>query len=64
MREGGMTTLLSPGTSGPGQRDVVYANSSADGRHVFFYTYEPLLLSDGDLERDIYEWSNGTISLV
>jgi hypothetical protein len=60
MREGGGTTLLSPG----GSNDATYLAGTPDGEHVFFFTSDSLLPADGDAQYDIYEWSAGTLSLV
>jgi hypothetical protein len=65
LREGGITTRLSAGTTGGnGAFDSVVAANTPDGEHVFFDTYESLQPEDGDIQRDIYEWSNGVLSLV
>lgn len=37
---------------------------SADGSRVYFDTPSPLLAQDTNGVRDVYEWSNGTLSLI
>jgi len=42
----------------------VIENVSEDGETVFFETRDGLLDSDFDGRRDVYEWQNGTLSLI
>ena len=64
-RRGSTTTLLSTGsTGGNGAFDVFFADSSADGTHVFFETDEKLTAADTDSAFDVYERTGGVTSLV
>lgn len=37
---------------------------SADGEQIFFYTPDPLLPEDVDSDTDVYEWSQGQLTLA
>ncbi len=76
-RAGGTTTLVSVGQiNGNGDFDANYLDSSADGKHVFFWTNEALVSADTDAGcmdegdpglrpcRDIYERFNGVTTLL
>jgi hypothetical protein len=64
-RLGTTTTLLSTGPSGGnGANDAFFDAASADGRHVFFDTDESLVPADTDNSIDVYEYFNGTVTLV
>ncbi len=64
-RSGGTTTEISTGpTGGNGAFDAFFDGASADGSHVFFHTAESLVPGDTDTNRDIYDRSGGTTTLV
>jgi hypothetical protein len=64
-RAGGVTTLISTGSSGGnGPQEVIFHAISSDGTRVFFETDEKLVAADTDSEPDVYERSAGTTSLV
>jgi hypothetical protein len=44
--------------------NAVLGNLSADGSTVFFQSDEPLLSSDVNATTDVYEWHEGTLSLI
>lgn len=59
-----------PGGS-PAQADALFseigayhANASADGKDVFFQTSAALLPQDKNGKVDVYEWHDGTVSLI
>lgn len=61
----GTYALISLGpTGGNGAYDVTFNGATADGSTVFFSTNESLLPADADTSRDIYQWTNGTITLI
>jgi hypothetical protein len=78
--EQGATTLLSVSpTAGNGPFDAGFTQEagikhssiatryqvmSEDGSHVFFTTAEPLLPADRNQAGDVYEWTEGVLSLV
>jgi hypothetical protein len=76
MYAGGVTTLVSKGTTGgSGPYDAYLSDVSADGSRAFFFTDESLVSSDGDCTtasppgcQDIYEYVtdgvNGTTTLA
>lgn len=61
-RNGGITTLISPG--GSAGSNASFAGASADGSHVFFITSESLVAKDKDTSPDIYEQVGSTTNLV
>ena len=62
MRAGGVTTLISGGDAG-GQADFYAA--SPDGSRVVFGTEDKLdATADTDTSYDLYEWHDGTITLL
>jgi hypothetical protein len=70
-RSGGETKLVSTGPASPnGSYDVIYRDSSADGRRVLFDTSAPLVAADqdhcGDGKgcKDLYERFAGTTTLI
>jgi hypothetical protein len=64
-RRGGITTLISTGsTGGNGAFDVFFAANSADGTRVFFETDEKLTAADTDSAFDVYQRANGVTTLV
>jgi hypothetical protein len=64
------TTLISigPKKTGPGGTytpdEADYEYSTPDGGRVFFETEEELVDADVDGQMDVYEWSNGTTTLI
>ena len=48
----GVNTLIS---SGRGKEDSIFADASADGRDVFFFSYDRLVGIDKDDDRDLYD---------
>lgn len=60
------TTLVTPAGTCPPSADCTpaFAGVSGDGSHVFFETNERLEGADTDNVSDLYEWSNGTVSLL
>jgi hypothetical protein len=66
MRAGGVTTLISIGPAGGNSNldDAIFDSVSADGTYVFFSTTESLTSNDTDSFRDVYQWHNGTVTLV
>ncbi len=66
----GTTALVSePGTCPPnlavGQNcEPSYGGASADGSHVFFETNDRILGADTDNSQDVYDWSEGAVSLA
>jgi hypothetical protein len=65
-RSGGVTTLISTGPAGGnGSFDVnTYPDISTDGSRVLFVTNESLVPADTDATQDVYEWHDGTTSLI
>jgi hypothetical protein len=64
-RSGGTTTLVSTGPAGGnGATGAFFDGSSGDGTHVFFHTTESLVAGDTDANRDVYDRSGGTTSLI
>jgi hypothetical protein len=64
-RTGGTTSLVSTGpTGGNGSAGAFFDGNSGDGAHVFFHTIESLVATDTDAQRDVYDRSGGTTSLV
>jgi hypothetical protein len=61
MREGGTTTLVTPGTN-TWINDTEF-QVSRDGSAVLFVTAEPVTPDDLDTQLDAYKWRNGTITL-
>jgi hypothetical protein len=62
----GVVTLVSDGPAGgSGAVDAFYSGNSADGSKVWFETTEKLTSDENaDGFQDIYQWSNGTTTLV
>jgi hypothetical protein len=60
-RSGGTTTLISAGT---GSNDSLFEGSSDGGTRVFFTTTSQLTGADTDSQRDVYERSGGTSTLI
>lgn len=60
-RSGGTTTPISTGN---GSGDSLYEGTSDGGTRVFFTTTDQLSPSDTDNQRDVYERSGGTSTLV
>lgn len=46
------------------QHNTIIENLSEDGQTIFFETRDGLLNSDFDGKKDVYEWHNGTLSLI
>jgi hypothetical protein len=64
-RAGGVTTLVSTGSSGGnGAFNAFFSGASADGKRVFFGTTERLEPGDTDGQNDVYERANGTTTLL
>ena len=61
-RNGGVTTLISPG--GSMGSSASFAGASSDGSHIFFITSEPLVAKDKDTSPDIYEQVGSVTNLV
>jgi hypothetical protein len=57
-RSGGSTTQIS--TPGNGAFDAFFDGASASGNHVFFHTVEPVLATDTDTRRDVYDRAGST----
>jgi hypothetical protein len=57
-RSGGSTTQIS--TPGNGAFAAFFDGASASGNHVFFHTLEPVLGTDTDTRRDVYDRAGGT----
>jgi hypothetical protein len=57
-RSGGTTTQVS--TPGNGAFPAFFDGASASGNHVFFHTAEPVLGSDTDTRRDVYDRAGST----
>jgi hypothetical protein len=65
LRFAGTTTLVSKGPSGGnGGYSVDARGVSRDGTKVVFSTYESLVPQDTDTQSDVYQWSNGTTTLL
>jgi hypothetical protein len=73
MREGDTTTLVSIGPSGGnGPHDASGITNfpgggtaiTEDGSHAYFTTAEQLTANDTDPDVDLYDWSNGVLTLV
>jgi hypothetical protein len=66
MRANGVTTLISIGPVGGNSSldDAIYDAVSADGSYAYFSTTEKLTSNDTDTARDVYQWHNGTVTLV
>lgn len=65
MRADGRTVLPASGPGAPaGAGDASFANISADGSRLFFFTSEALVPEDTDADSDIYEFSGGAVSLL
>ena len=60
-RSGGTTTPISTGN---GSGDSLYEGTSDGGTRVFFTTTDQLSPSDTDNQRDVYERSGGTSTLI
>ncbi len=66
----GATTLISTAGTCPPDLPVdqncepSFGSSSADGSRVYFETNDRILLSDTDKFQDVYEWSEGAITLT
>jgi hypothetical protein len=64
------TTLISTGpkktgTGGTGTvDDAEFEYATPDGQRAFFSTEEQLVAADVDGQSDVYEWSNGTTTLI
>jgi hypothetical protein len=64
-RSGGSTTLASTGPAGGnGSADALFDGASDGGTRVFFQTAGQLVGGDTDSERDVYERSSGTTTLL
>jgi hypothetical protein len=65
LHSSGTTKLISapPGGSSVA-RDVSFGGASKDGTRIFFSTGEALVPEDADAGDDVYEYSNGTTTLV
>ena len=64
-RAGGVTTLMSIGTTGGNANvDVIFHAVSRSGLEVFFETDEQLTASDTDTQGDVYQRSGGTTTQV
>jgi hypothetical protein len=67
-RTASTTTLLTigpnGGNGGDASFDVSDASVSANGLHVFFETFEPLVASDTDASGDVYDRSAGVTTLL
>lgn len=66
-RVAGTTTLVSRGLDGSGAQTGGYAPQiSADGRHVVFISYDPLVANDANLSNDVYRYDRvaGTLDLI
>jgi hypothetical protein len=64
-RSGGTTKRVSVGQiNGNDAFDAVFGKASSDGTRIFFRTDEPLVPSDTDTTRDVYERSGGTTKRV
>jgi hypothetical protein len=61
-RNGGVTTLISPG--GSAGSSASFAGASSDGSHIFFITSESLVAKDKDMSPDIYEQVGSITNLV
>ena len=61
LRSGGTTTLLVP-TDGAFSNGV--EGTSADGTRAFLQTQEPVAMGDTDNSFDVFEWRNGTRTLL
>lgn len=62
---GGAATLASIGTSGGNGTGVArYAETSADGKAVYFLSEESLEAADTDKEQDVYRNLEGTTTLI
>jgi hypothetical protein len=59
---GGTYTLLSGGANNG--TTASFFGASADGTHVIFWTVDRLVGADNDSSFDLYEWFNGTTTLV
>lgn len=60
LRAGGTTTLITNGTT----EDVFLVGGSQDASRIFLSTSSPLVPEDTDSQNDVYEWQNGTFTLV
>lgn len=66
----GTTTLVSvAGTCPPGlpvgqNCEPSFGGASADGTHVFFETNDRVLVADTDKTQDVYDWSEGAVTLA
>jgi hypothetical protein len=66
----GATTLVSVSGTCPPDLPVEqncessYGDSSADGSHVYFETNDRILGADTDKSQDVYEWSEGVVTLT
>jgi hypothetical protein len=64
-RSGGVTTLLSQGTGNFNTTtDSFYLGDSTDGSKVFISSYDKLVATDTDSNRDIYMRSGGTTTQI
>jgi hypothetical protein len=61
-RSGGTTAQVS--TPGNGTFDAFFDGASGSGSHVFFHTAEPVLGTDTDAKRDVYDRSGGVTTRV
>ena len=63
-RSAGTTALVSLGAGGIGAFDPRFLGASADGSRVFFATEKSLVSEDTDSNYDIYERSEGRMTLI
>ena len=64
LRQGGTTTLISTGAFGKQPEWSNLKGGSEDASRVFFETSARLLPEDLDTQQDVYQWENGTLTLL